>query len=85
MPRALRKDMPEPIYLVHCDSTDTTLARGPNFWVAERQNDSTRAPEPVPPAVCATELSEPEAVDIDGDETNGGAETNGFLVCAIGN
>jgi hypothetical protein len=29
-------EVPEGCYLVHCDSTDTTLARGKDFWVADR-------------------------------------------------
>jgi len=35
-PRATQPGVPEAIYLVHCDSTDTTLARGPDVWLPER-------------------------------------------------
>lgn len=35
-PRASQPSVPEAIYLVHCDSTDTTLARGPDQWLPER-------------------------------------------------
>ena len=35
-PRASQPKQPEAIYLVHCDSTDTTLARGPDHWYPER-------------------------------------------------
>jgi hypothetical protein len=35
-PRATSREVPEAIYLLHCDSTDTALARGPDFWMPER-------------------------------------------------
>lgn len=35
-PRASQTNFAEAIYLLHCDSTDTTLARGPDFWVPEK-------------------------------------------------
>lgn len=36
-PRALQESEPEAVYLLHCDSTNTTLARGRDYWVTERQ------------------------------------------------
>ena len=35
-PRASQPTFAEALYLLHCDSTDTTLARGPDVWVPER-------------------------------------------------
>ena len=35
-PRASQPTFAEAIYLLHCDSTDTTLARGPDVWVPEK-------------------------------------------------
>ena len=35
-PTASQPSFAEAIYLLHCDSTDTTLARGPDVWVPEK-------------------------------------------------
>ena len=35
-PRAESRTQPEAIYLLHCDSTDTAIARGKDFWMPER-------------------------------------------------
>lgn len=35
-PRATSRNTPEAIYLLHCDSTETTLNRGSDFWMPER-------------------------------------------------
>ena len=36
-PAPSQRELPEAVYLVHCDSSDTTLARGADLWVHEKR------------------------------------------------
>ena len=48
LPRPSQHGEPEAVYLVHCDSTETTLARGPERWYRESELMERRLGEPKP-------------------------------------